>query len=69
MDITNITQDEFQCATVTCPAVYACDNIDKYIIVGKKVDPDQVDLADRIAEDETAVAVSKEMLQKSINSG
>ena len=67
MDITNITQDEFQCVTVTCPAVYACDDTDKYIIVGKKVDPDKVGLTERIAQDEIAVAVDENMLQKSIN--
>ena len=67
MDITNITKDEFQCAAAACPAVYACDNTDKYIIVGKKVDPDQVGLTERIAEDEIAVAVNEDMLQKSIN--
>jgi len=67
MDITNITKDEFQCVAATCPAVYACDNTDEYIIVSKKVDPDQVGLAERIAEDEIAVAVNEDMLQKSIN--
>lgn len=68
MKLTEITPTEMRCGTCGCgcPAVFATDQ-GSYVIIGKKLDGETLaQLHGRIADDEFAIEVSKEILEKSI---
>ncbi len=65
MKLTEITPSELQCnkCGCGCPAVFESDN-HSYVIIGKKLDQDILNqLGGRIADDEFAIEISKDMLQ------
>lgn len=48
-----------------CPAVYVTsEKPDTYLVVGKKVDPQETGLAAKVGEDEQVIAVPKSLLDK-----
>ena len=65
MRLKEITPTKFKCFAMTCPAVYAVENEDRVVIIGQEVDNlKELGIADRIAEGEQVVIVSKEMLRQ-----
>lgn len=65
MKLKDITPKQYHCSLVACPSVFSIqDNPDKVIIVGKKVNVKESNLKQKVGDDEEAVMVDKEMLQK-----
>jgi hypothetical protein len=65
MKLNEITPTELRCGTCGCgcPAVFESDN-HSYVIIGKKLDHDTLSqLVGRIADDEFAIEISKDMLK------
>jgi hypothetical protein len=55
------------CIPGSCPAVFENDNGD-YVIIGKRPSDDTLEeLSDRIGEDELAVIIPAELLEKLVN--
>lgn len=66
--LTDITLAKYACTTAapTCPAVFQSEN-QTYVIVGKKVNSAQYPaLTNRVAQDEVALEVSMDLIQKAL---
>lgn len=64
MKLHEITPEAYMCGTCGCgcPAVFETEN-DQYVIIGKKLSPEmEKELAGRVADDEFAIIVDKEMI-------
>ena len=51
---------------ISCPAIYQMETGqgDKLAIVGKKADPKELGIADKVSNDEQVVIIDREMLRK-----
>jgi hypothetical protein len=57
---TDITPAEHRCPTGECPAVLSTEG--RYVIIGKRLDPEAEGLSGRVGEDEEAVEIPAEIL-------
>lgn len=62
---TDLTPDAFLCPMSDCPAVLKQD-VDTYVIIGKTLGAKDADLAHRVGDDETAVAIPAALLEAAI---
>jgi len=62
--IFEITPEEYQCAAWTCPSIFELKGEGKLVIIGRKVDPEKLEIADRIGRDEQAIIIDREILRK-----
>ncbi len=58
-----ITPKSYRCYLVACPAVYSIEGEGKLAIVGKKADPKDLGIADRVGKDEQVIIVDREMIE------
>lgn len=63
--LVEITPDDMRCGLGACPAIFR-DSDGNFVIIGKKA-RDLVS-ADRVAADETVIAIPKELLAELMNS-
>ena len=64
-EITSVKAEDCASAMVGCPTVYGdIDNTKIYLIVGKKLNPKEFGLVEKIAESETLIAVPRSLLDK-----
>ena len=61
--IKEMTPTKFRCAAMGCPSVYSIEGGDKLVIIGKKADPKELGIADRVGEDEQVIIVDRDMLR------
>lgn len=65
--LTKVAGDVVMCgAGPACPAVYSFeqDGKKKYVIVGKKTDPKEFGIADKVSNEEQAVTVDLALLEQ-----
>ncbi len=60
--IKEITPKSYICTLVGCPAVYSIEGEGKVAIVGKKADPKELGIADRVGKDEQVIIVDRGMI-------
>ena len=64
--LTDITPEKYVCISGNCPAVLQSEN-QTYVIIGKKVNSAQYPaLTNRVAQDEVALEVSMDLIQKAL---
>ena len=62
--IKEITPISYRCSyVIVCPAVYSIEGEDKLAIVGKKADPKDLGIADRVGKDEQVIIVDRGMIE------
>ncbi len=61
--IKEITPKSYGCTLVTCPAVYSIEGEGKLAIVGKKANPKDLGIADRVGKDEQVIIVDRGMIE------
>jgi hypothetical protein len=61
---TDLTPAEYRCPMGDCPAVLSTEG--RYVIIGKRLDPEAEGLSGRVGEDEAAVEIPAEMLLASL---
>lgn len=62
--IKEITPKSYTCTFVgVCPAVYSIEGEGKVAIVGKKADPKELGIADRVGKDEQVIIVDRGMIE------
>lgn len=64
MKLKEITPKTYQCAAWACPAIYELVGKDKLVIVGSKVNPEELGITHRVGRDEQVVSIDKEMLKQ-----
>lgn len=64
MKLKEITPKAYQCAWGSCPAIYKVVGKDKLVIVGSKVNPEELGITHRVGRDEQVVIIDKEMLKQ-----
>jgi len=64
MKLREITPKASLCAAGTCPAVYEAVGKSKLIIVGSKVNPEDLGIAKKVGKNEQAVMIDREMLKQ-----
>ena len=53
-----------ECVVASCPAIYGiAEKPDTYFVIGKKVDPKEAGLAERVGEGEEVIAIPKDLLE------
>jgi hypothetical protein len=57
---TDLTPAEHRCPTGECPAVLSTEG--RYVIIGKRIDPEAEGLAGKVGESEAAVEIPAEIL-------
>jgi len=63
--IYEVTPKEMSCVIGSCPTVYEDrESEPSYYIVGEKINPEEVDLTDRVGETEALIRVPKGMIDK-----
>lgn len=60
-NIKEITPKEMQCGFGACPAILS-DKEENYFLIGKKVNPEDLDLTERIGKDEVLIQVPKKLI-------
>ena len=54
-----------ECGVGACPTIYVDkDNKELYLIVGKRLDPKEFGLAEKVSQEETLVAIPKSLLDR-----
>lgn len=62
--VVEITPKSYRCSYVlVCPAVYSIEAEGKLAIVGKKADPKELGIADRVGKDEEVIIVDRGMIE------
>ena len=62
--VIEITPKSYSCSyVIVCPAVYSIEGEGKLAIVGKKADPKDLGIADRVGKDEQVVIVERGMIE------
>lgn len=64
MKLKEITPKAYQCAAWACPAIYEAVGKGKLVIVGSKVDPEELGIAKKVGKNEQVVMIDKEMLKQ-----
>lgn len=64
MKLKEITPKAYQCSAFACPAIYEAVGKGKLVIVGSKVDPEELGITHRVGRDEQVVMIDKEMLKQ-----
>jgi hypothetical protein len=63
--LTELTPAHLQSYPSYCPAVFVTDQ-GNYYIIGKRVDPNQVGLTERVMEGEELIEISSELIEGAI---
>lgn len=66
MKLTEITPPEMACVVGPCPAVFVSEDQQRIVLIGRKTP--HAELANRVAPDEELVSISREMLEKALQS-
>ena len=59
-----LTPYKYRCGVSMCPALFSIgEKAEKLAIIGKKADPKELGIADRVGKDEQVIIVDRDMLR------